>query len=516
MVLTFKRITSLAILMLLGVVFALSSTNIMAQTRSDDSPKKSRGGQGKNGGNSSNKEKGKGSDKGNQKGGPQHVFAGPAPIHPFDVILGRPTDQSVTLSILFYQDNVGYLTYGIDAGNLGEKTEITNFRANSPEEIILKGLKTDTKYYYSIHYRKGNAGDFEKSREYSFHTQRKPGSEFRFTIQADSHLDQGTRTAVYEKTLANVLGDKPDFHVDLGDTFMTDKYPDFKDSLPQYIAQRYYFGLVGHSVPLFLVLGNHDGERLDRFDGTPNCMPVWSSITRKKYYPNPYPDKFYSGNNQEIKHVGKVGNYYSWEWGDALFISLDPFWYTPRTSRNRPDGNWTRTLGETQYRWLEKTLSNSKAKFKFVFIHHLVGGLDFSARGGIEAAALYEWGGKNNEGKDEFPNRRPGWTAPIHQLLVKHKVSAVFHGHDHFFAKQELDSIQYIMVPQPGQAGFDRLRNVEEYGYIRGTFLPPSGHIRVTVSSDKSRVEYVRSYLPQVETGSRKNGDIGNSFLVRP
>lgn len=489
-----------------------SQVSVTAQNKGNDATKKGKGGQGKNGGNNASKEKGKGNDK----GGPQHVFSGPAPIHPFDVILGRPTDKSITLSVTCYQDNDGYLTYWPQSGNQKEKTEVQSFKANNPVEINLSGLKPDSQYFYTLHFRTGTSGTFASSEEHSFRTQRKPGGEFRFTIQADSHLDQGTRTAVYEKTLANVLGDKPDFHVDLGDTFMTDKYPDFRESLPQYIAQRYYFGLVGHSVPLFLVLGNHDGERFDRFDGTPNCMPVWSAITRKKYYPNPYPDGFYSGNTQEVKHVGKLGNYFAWEWGDALFISLDPFWYTPRTSRNRPDGNWTRTLGEAQYHWLEKTLASSKAKFKFVFIHHLVGGLDSSARGGSEAASLYEWGGKGNDGKDEFRSRRPGWTAPIHQLLVKHKVSAVFHGHDHFYAKQELDNVQYVMVPQPGQAGFDRLRNVEEYGYIRGTFLPPSGHIRVTVSPEKTTVEYVRSYLPQVETTNRKNGDIGHTFSIRP
>ena len=71
-----------------------------------------------------------------------------------------------------------------------------------------------------------------------------------FTIQADSHLDQGMRPALYERTLANALADQPDFHIDLGDTFMTDKYPNFKDALPQYFAQRYYFGRIAHSAPL--------------------------------------------------------------------------------------------------------------------------------------------------------------------------------------------------------------------------------------------------------------------------
>ena len=36
-------------------------------------------------------------------GGPKHVFAGPPPAHPFDVILARPTDKSVTVSVLAYK-----------------------------------------------------------------------------------------------------------------------------------------------------------------------------------------------------------------------------------------------------------------------------------------------------------------------------------------------------------------------------------------------------------------------------
>jgi hypothetical protein len=244
-------------------------------------------------------------------------------------------------------------------------------------------------------------------------------------MQADSHLDQGTRPAVYEKTMANVLAHGTDFHVDLGDTFMTDKYPNYRESLPQYIAQRYYLGLVGRAAPVFLVQGNHDGERIDRYDGTPNCMPVWSALTRRKYYPPVVPNGFYTGSTTEVRHAGRPENYYAFDWGDAQIIALDPFWTSPRSRKGSPDGNWTRTLGETQYQWLAKTLAASKAKYKFVFIHHLVGGLDDSARGGSEAAALYEWGGQGKDGKDEFKARRPGWEAPIHELLVRNKVAAV-------------------------------------------------------------------------------------------
>ncbi len=170
------------------------------------------------------------------------------------------------------------------------------------------------------------------------------------------------RPAIYERTLANALADHPDFHIDLGDTFMTDKYPNFKDALPQYYAQRYYFGRIAHSAPLFLVLGNHDGERLDRYDGTADCMAAWSCLTRKKLFPNPTPDGFYSGNTTELKPIGSVENYYAWEWGDALFVVLDPFWATNRRGRNRAEGNWTQTLGEPQYRWLQATLARSRRR----------------------------------------------------------------------------------------------------------------------------------------------------------
>jgi hypothetical protein len=37
-------------------------------------------------------------------------------------------------------------------------------------------------------------------------------------------LDENSSLDQYRNTLANVLFDKGDFHIDLGDTFMTEKY----------------------------------------------------------------------------------------------------------------------------------------------------------------------------------------------------------------------------------------------------------------------------------------------------
>jgi hypothetical protein len=316
-----------------------------------------------------------------------------------------------------------------------------------------------------------------------FHTQRPPGSPFVFTIQADSHLDERADPAVYVTTLRDALADHPDFHLDLGDTFMSEKVRALgQPILPMYLAQRYYFGLLCPSAPLFFAIGNHDGEIA--------AQDPEARALRLRMLLNPLPDAFYSGNEG-----APLGNYYAWTWGDALFVALDPFTYTTGRIRT-PDDNWSRTLGETQYRWLQRVLEGSHAALKFVFIHHLVGGLDKDGRGGVEAAPFFEWGGRSLDGTYQFDTRRPGWGLPVHALLVKNHVSAVFHGHDHFYARQELVGIVYQEVPQPGWPGRGTPNQAAEYGYTHGTVLSSSGHLRVTVSPQGATVDYVRAVAP--------------------
>jgi hypothetical protein len=204
-------------------------------------------------------------------------------------------------------------------------------------------------------------------------------------------------------------------------------------------------------------------------------------------------------------------DYCAWEWGNALFIVLDPFWFT---RDRKAEDNWGWTLGEDQYRWLTTTLEKSKAAFKFVFIHHLAGGLVRDVRGGAAIAPYMEWGGKNADGSDGFRKNRPGWALPIHQLMVKHGVSIVFHGHDHLFVKEELDGIIYQEVPQPGHPT-GGTRSAEEYGY-HGVLLGSSGHLRVTVGPQAARVDYVRSGVKGITRDEVTNGMVEHSYTVRP
>jgi hypothetical protein len=429
------------------------------------------------------------------------------PAHPFDLILGRPTLNSITVSVLCYEDTQGYITYGTQPGKLTASTLTRLLGKGEPVEMVLSSLQPNTQYFYQFHSDRGNSDEF------SFHTARPPGSAFTFTVTADPHLDENTDCALYQRTLANALADAPDFHIDLGDTFMTGKYASRTEAARQYLAQRFYFGQLCESAPLFLVLGNHDGESPRDRGSDVNSLAVWSNLMRKQYFPNPVPDDFYTGNVVKQPETGLLQDYYAWQWGDALFVVLDPFWFTQRRRGGRD--NWTWTLGEEQYQWLKHTLENSHARFKFVFIHNLVGGADTQGRGGAEAAPFYEWGGHNADGSDGFAQNRPGWPTPIHQLLVRNKVNIIFHGHDHFFAKQDLDGIVYQEVPQPGMPGGGKTpRSAVEYGYVSGVIFGSPGYMRIAVSPDRVVADFVYSCLPGDEVLGRNNRQVVYTYTI--
>jgi hypothetical protein len=142
-----------------------------------------------------------------------------------------------------------------------------------------------------------------------------------------------------------------------------------------------------------------------------------------------------------------------------------------------------------------------------------VGG-DPDGRGGIEYSDLYEWGGHNLDGTPGFADNRPGWYGPIKQLLMENEVTIFFHGHDHFFAKQERDCLVYQECPQPSHPNFANANQADDYGYVEGVILPNSGHLRVNVDPSGVNVEYVRVYKPEDESATRHNGDISASYFI--
>jgi len=436
------------------------------------------------------------------------------PAEPWTLLLARPTDRSIVLSIRSAADREGHVEFGPAPGSLPRRTPPRRFPAGEAVSVVLDGLTPGARHQYRFVSRDA-AGAEAASPIHSFTTARPSGAPFVFTVQADSHLDQGVDTGAYRKSLEHAVAAGTDFHVDLGDTFMTDKYLRPEDARPHYLAQRHYLGIVGRVAPVFLVLGNHDGEQRGRAGSGLDPTTEWSNGMRRSLFPNPVPDAFYSGNPEPVPGLGLIENYYAWEWGDALLIALDQYWTSARV--RAVEENWGRTLGRAQYDWLRRVLAGSRARYTFVFIHHLVGGETREGRGGAEASRFFEWGGRDLAGRDQFAERRPGWDAPIHDLLVRRGGGvAVFHGHDHLYAHQERDGVVYQLVPQPGHSRFDQTRSAAEYGYRSGVIQGAAGILRISVGPERAVSEYVRAYPDSAEGGTRRSGSVSHRWELPP
>ncbi len=453
-----------------------------------------------------------------------------------EIILGRPTDTSVTASVMFtnaaYQY---YLQYGLQPGVYNFNTPTFSSIVNVPEEHDFNNLIPNTRYYYRMQYKLVGGSAFTASPEYSFITQRAPASTFSFTIETDEHLyDKKGVTNLYRITLANEANDKPDFMFSLGDIFGDDhsyidsiRFPRITDNEVDSLHKDYrrFLGLICHSIPFYIALGNHEGERKYYLShpAPPNNLAIYGTLARKKYYPNPFPNGFYSGNSMiENYGVQKPENYYAWTWGDALFVVLDPYRYDSKSdTSNKPTG-WDWTLGLPQYLWLKSTLENSTSKYKFVFAHHIRG----EGRGGITNAIQNEWGGYQRIANGTvttgsgytFPLNRllsEGWTKPIHQLFRDNNVNIFFQGHDHVFAHEILDSITYQSCPMAADSTYEIGKLANAGAYLSDT-LEGAGHIKVTVSPGYVQVDYVRAYLPaDTLSGLHHNGEIAFSYKVR-
>lgn len=442
------------------------------------------------------------------------VMASPAFAQNKSIILGRPTNSSVTASVLFDQPAQFYLEYGTQPGSFPLSTPILSNTADVPDEVDISNLLPDKRYYYRLRWKLPAQTLYQASPVYNFHTQRPPGSTFCFNIEADEHLyDKKGVRSMYQVTLANQARDSADFMLTLGDIFGDDHTPlettseEMKQLRKDYLQ---YLSSVCHSVPFYVCLGNHEGENGFFLNQTaPANIAVYSTLWRKFYYPNPYPNDFYSGNvNSEGFGMGLPENYYAWTWGDALFVVLDV--YRDCSVNDKPI-KWDWTLGQTQYNWLKSTLESSNARFKFVFAHHTRG----QGRGGVVTATGFEWGGMDN-GQYKFPQYRPGWAMPIHQLMRANGVNIFFQGHDHLYAKEVLDSIVYQEVPMAADSTYEIgfLANASAYTDVK---LRGTGHVRVTVGPDEAKVDFVRAYLPQDTIGGQNvNGSVGHSYTVQP
>jgi len=446
---------------------------------------------------------------------------------PGTIILGRPTDISITFS---FWTTVQLEEIVIQASppdrSKSFSDSIKNLEPNGVVDYEVTGLLAGTTYSYVIGYVQ-DGKQIQCDTEHQFQTQKPAGSSFLFSIIADSHLGTAVHCDPnrYLNTLSNIQHARPDFLIALGDDFRADVIPQipFEDVTNSTVTQLYldqlpYFTVAAQDAALFNVNGNHECQEGDLLTNSCQNIPTWAITNRVQYYPNPTPNHFYGGNSDSNKCItgDLVENYYSWLWGDALFVVLDDYLYSTNTLIG-----WDFSLGLTQYHWMSDVLQ-TKANFKLLFHHHING----VSRGGMELCNFYEWGGWSPLGDHmayEWDEKRPaskGWREPIIKILESNQVSIVFQGHDHLFTHQELEygekTMHFVTLPFPGFPDPLRFKGsiYDNSGeYPTGIIKMPAGHINVEVSPNELKVNYVKSVLSSDRT-SETNGMIDYSFTV--
>ncbi|MFN7983279.1 MAG: metallophosphoesterase [Vicinamibacterales bacterium] len=456
-------------------------------------------------------------------------------------MLGRPTDRSIALSVLANVGTEVYVEYSTASGVYTANSPVSALASSPTTTIELTGLQPNTRYFYRARYRLPSESAYRAEPERSFWTQRATGSTFSFGVQGDSHPERAGQmfnADLYALNMRNVASERPDFYMALGDDFSVEPLLDrgtwSAGTIGQlYATQRGWFGLVGHSSSVFLVNGNHEQAAQYLVNGRYNtpyaAVPALQAQARTTYFALPAPDTFYTGDAEQLPDVGPLRDYYAWTWGDALFVTIDPYWHSPVPVDNGVPGvdkisdAWQATMGDAQYQWLKRTLETSRAKYKFVFEHHVLG----TGRGAAAIVHTFEWGGYNKNGTAyEFGSMRPTWAKPIHQLLNDTGVTIVFSAHDHLFAREKVDNVIYQSVPNPADNTYTAF-NADAYVPSRvqlpgaryvaseGVTLPNAGHLLVTVTPQQVTVSYVRAVLPGDESKAGvQNGAAAFSYGV--
>ena len=391
--------------------------------------------------------------------------------------------------------------------------------STGPTSVVLSGLSPDSDVWYRVRSRPPD-GPWSELAPQRFRTARERGGEYTVALIADAHLQNCLRRPGslenLDRTIAAILEDAPDFAIFLGDEPGVHHSLDTagitqKIALERWRDWRLRYARLLEVVPSFFVIGNHEGEagfyRELRERGATEYLQRWGTIARKRYFLNPLPATYPEGGENE----GWIGdpaspatggadegnrspleNYFAWTWGDALFVVLDVHRYT-RVGLTEPDSPDQWTLGTVQLDWLERTLRDSQASWKFVFGHHVVGGWEYDLSGQIkDTDYVYGRGGARYA--------RVGEQSRITDLMQRHGAQVFFYGHDHIFAHQSAEGIDFVCCGRPTylkSKWWDTPGWREAYGGAGSADAPPYygaiGFTRLRVSSDEIRVEYVNT-----------------------
>jgi 3',5'-cyclic AMP phosphodiesterase CpdA len=389
-------------------------------------------------------------------------------------LFSRPTATSVTMSVVAGNDSIAcYVRYGAESTPKTDwaRTPQISVAPGNTAEITINPLKADSRYRYEVLVAKGDDKQFTPEGEGAFRTTRS-APPFSFVLFSDSHLTPFNRERVdiLKSVGTSAAARNPDFAVMLGDniqTFTSHGGPlgERSHGVTLYRILRYGLADFVPAAPVFMANGNWEGEN----GWHPQDRRQWAADARKAYLPGP-DDKTYPQGGSPNQ------DYYAYSWGNTLFVVLNVTGYTKTDhtlgSQVGKADDWT--LGEEQKAWLRKTLAASKERWKFIMMHHTVGG-----NAGDDVNTRYGRGGGRAA--------KVGEQAVVHEWMKQYGVQALFYGHDHVFTDIPVDGIHYICV---GSAGAPWKFATEETGYTK--YWPDSGYTFVEMGTDSATISFVK------------------------
>ncbi|HUF75104.1 MAG TPA: metallophosphoesterase, partial [Longimicrobiales bacterium] len=287
------------------------------------------------------------------------------------------------------------------------------------------GLSVGTAYEYRLLLETGG-GEPAEVDSGRFTTQRVGETSFTAALMTDPHTGSFAEgsgpVSVLDDVVRNVRAERPDFVLALGDNvaWATSRelpQPDERGAVSAYSMYRRHIAPLTTACPHFGLIGNWEGES----GKVPSESTALMAAVRRRFTPHPDEATYPQGGSENE-------DYYAFAWGPALFVVLNVQSYT------EPSGSlgslmddvtlvedWT--LGRDQMTWLERTLATADQPFRFICIHHPVGG-----NAATHVETLYGRGGPRAA--------RVGEQRIVHELMREHGVQIFFYGHDHVFVDE--------------------------------------------------------------------------------
>jgi hypothetical protein len=232
-----------------------------------------------------------------------------------------------------------------------------------------------------------------------------PQNSFSFAIIGDTqYFDPANFSGGFQKAIKNIIPKNVDLVMTEGD--LVGSCNGKMECEEKYRSWKSVLG--GLSSKTYELQGNHDRTGKDKADAV---------FQRAFDLPTNGPQGF-----TELA--------YSFNYKNSHFVILDS---------EKPDEN---VINGTQRAWLEQDLNQNKAQDTLVFFHE----------------PAYPVSSKINESLDRRPEERDA----LWNILVKHRVTAVFNGHEHIASRRNISGVyQFVFgntdsfnhdAPKPGMA----------------------------------------------------------------